>query len=100
MTPMDEQNFEVFARKICEFAMQNYFLPFVREHGMVMSYRAQVVSIDHDAGTMVVQRPFDQQITIPYADSANGLQAGDQCVVFCLGDAINSVIVSDGKLNL
>ena len=97
---MDEQNFEVFARKICEFAMQNYFLPFVREHGMVMSYRAKVVSIDHDAGTMVVQRPFDTQITLPFSSSANGLQAGDQCIVFSLGNALNSVVISDGQLNL
>ncbi len=97
---MDEQNFEVFARKICEYAMQNYFVPFVREHGIVMSYRAKVISVDSDNGTMVVQRPYDTQITLPYGTSAAGLTAGDECIVFSLGNSLNSVVISDGKLNL
>lgn len=97
---MDEQNFEVFAQKICEFAMKNYVIPYIREHGIIQSYRAKVISIDHDAGTMVVQRPFDTQITLPFSSSANGLQADDQCIVFSLGDSLNSVVVSDGQLNL
>ena len=97
---MDEQDFEIFARKICEFAMTNYFLPFVQEHGMVMSYRAKVISVDSDTHTMVIQRPFDTQITLPYSSSAAGLQAGDQCIVFSLGNALNSVVISDGNLNL
>ncbi len=94
-----DSEFEVFAKKICEYAMKNYFLPFLREHGAVMSYRAQVVSVDSNTKTMVVQRPFDNQITLPYSDSANNLQAGDECVVFVLGDSVNSVVVTDGKLN-
>lgn len=92
--------FETFAKKLCEYCMKNYVIPYLREHGVVQSYRATVISKDADAKTMVIQRPFDAQITLPYGSSANGLQAGDQCVVFALGDPLNSVVISDGKLNL
>lgn len=93
-------DFEIFARKICEYCMKNFVVPYLREHGVVQSYRAQVVSVDTAAKTMVVQRPFDNEITIPYGQSAAGLQAGDQCIVFSLGEELNSVVVSDGQLNL
>lgn len=92
--------FESFARKVCEFAMKNYVIPYLREHGVVQSYRAEVVSVDSVNGTMTVQRPYDSPVTLPYANGAAGLTAGDQCVVFSLGDANSSVVVSDGKLNL
>ena len=92
--------FETMARKIGEFIMRNFFLPWMRDHGVVMSYRAEVKSIDHDAKTMTIQRPFDNAITIPYSTSANGLTEGSQCIVFCLGDPLNATVVSDGKLNL
>ncbi len=92
-------DFETFARKVCEYCMKNFVIPYMKEHGVVQSYRAQVISVDAQAKTMVIQRPFDQQITIPYADSAKGLKSGDQCVVFSLGDSLNSVVFSDGNLN-
>lgn len=93
-------DFEIFARKICEFCMKNFVVPYFKEHGVVLSYRATVISKDTDTKTMVVQRPFDNEITLPYGTSAAGLTAGDQCIVFSLGDGLNSVVVSDGNLNL
>ena len=97
--PMGEA-FETFARKLGEYIMQKFVIPYIREHGVVMSYRAQVISKNTTDKTMVVQRPFDDQITLPYGTSAAGLSAGDQCTVFSLGDPLNSVVVADGKMNL
>ena len=91
--------FETFANKICEFAMKQFVLPYLKAHGNVMSYRAQVVSKDTATKTMVVQRPFDEEVTLPYSYSASNLQAGDQCLVVSLGDSSNSIVVSDGMLN-
>ena len=99
VTPVGNEEFEVFASKIGEYIMQNYVLPWLRTHGVVQSYRAQVVSVDTDAGTMTVQRPFDNAVTLPYCPGAAGLTAGDQCTVLVLGDAINSIVISDGKLS-
>lgn len=96
---MDE-HFETFAQKICDFCMRRYVLPWMRDHGVVQSYRAQIVSKDTTSKTMVIQRPFDNQVTLPYASSASTLSAGDECVVFCLGSSTNSIVVSDGKFNL
>ena len=91
--------FETFATKICEFSMKQFVLPYLKAHGNVMSYRAQVVSKDTATKTMVVQRPFDDEVTLPYSYSASNLQAGDQCLVVSLGDSSNSIVVSDGMLN-
>lgn len=93
-------HFETFARKICEYCMNNFVLPWMREHGVLMSYRAQIVSKNGTDKTMVVQRPFDNSVTVPYSNSADDLTAGDQCVVFSLGESLNSVVFADGKLNI
>lgn len=95
---MDEGYFERFARKLCDYCMKNFVLPWMAEHGVVQSYRAQVVSVDSAAQTMTVQKPFDEAVTLPYTDGASALQADDQCVVFVLGDSSNAAVVSDGKL--
>lgn len=93
-------SFETFARNICEYCMRNYVLPWMKKNGVVQSYRAQVVSVDSVSGTMTVQRPFDNAVTLPYANSAEELTAGSQCMVFSLGDGLNSTIVGDGRLNI
>ena len=89
--------FESFAQKLCEYCMKNYVLPWMKEHGVVQSYRAQVVSVDHDTKTMVIQKPFDEEITLPFASGAQDLSANGQCLVFVLGEASNSIVVADGK---
>ena len=90
--------FERFANKICEYCMTNYVIPYLKEHGYIMSYRAQIKGKNTQNKTMQIQKPFDTQVTIPYGNSASSLVTGDQCVVFSLGDSSNSVVVSDGKL--
>ena len=95
----ENENFETFAKQLCEYAMKNYVIPYLQQHGYIMSYRAQVISSDSNTRTMVIQRPFDNQITLPYSDGAAGLTAGDQCIVFSLGQSLNSTVVSDGKLS-
>ena len=94
---MDDQ-FETFAQKMCEYNAAKFTLPYMREHGAVQSYRAAVVSKDAATRTMVIQRPFDQQITLPYAPSADILQAGDECLVLVFGESSNAIVVSDGAL--
>lgn len=94
--------FERFARKICEFCMKNYVIPYLEQHGYIMSYRATIVDKNTSNQTMTVQRPFDNSVVIPYSDSASGLTASagnNQCTVFCLGSSTNSIVVSDGKLS-
>lgn len=96
---MDEY-FTTFADKLCDYCMTKYVIPYLQKHGYVMSYRASVVSVDSGAGTMQVQRPLDNAVTVPYGASASSLSAGDQCTVFMLGESSNAVVVADGKMNL
>ncbi len=92
---MDE-NFERFADKLGEYFMRRFVIPWMQEHGVVQSYRAEVVSVDGDAGTMNIQKPFDNEVTLPYGNGAAALEAGSQCLVFVLGDGSNGIVVSDG----
>lgn len=91
--------FEVFADKLCEYSMKAYNVPYLERRGAVQSYRAKVISKNTTAQTMVVQRPYDNQITLPYADSAAYLSAGDECLVLIFGESSNAIVVSDGKLS-
>lgn len=92
---MDGQ-FEEFVKKLGEYVMRVFFLPWMKEHGVVQSYRAQVVSVDSGNRRMTVQRPFDSPVSLPYTDAAASLQAGDQCLVFVLGESSNAIVVADG----
>lgn len=91
--------FETFANKLCEYAMKKFVIPYLRDHGVLQSYRAQIVSKDTASKTMTVQRPFDQAITLPYTDGAAQLSAGDGCVVLSLGESTNAAVFADGMLN-
>lgn len=91
--------FERFARKLCDYCMKNFVLPWMTEHGVVQTYRATVVSVDSANGTMTVQKPYDSAVTLPYTSGASALSAGDQCVVFVLGESSNAAVVSDGRLS-
>lgn len=94
---MDEQ-FESFAKELCKHMMRSYVIPYLNEHGVIQSYRAKVISKDTTSQTMVIQRPFDSQITLPYTNAASSLTEGSQCTVFVLGSSTNAVVVSDGAL--
>lgn len=96
---MDEA-FERFARRVCEFCMERFVVPYLRERGYVMSYRAQVVRAGSSAGTLVVQRPFDAEVTLPCTTAAAELTAGAQCLVLAFGDSSNAIVASDGSFDL
>lgn len=98
-----DSSFETLAKKICEYCMRKYVIPYLRDHGVVMGFRAEVVSKNTGTQEMTVIRPFDgASITFPYSanTSAASLTAGDQCFVLSVGESLNSVVVSDGMLNL
>ena len=94
---MFDDAFEIFARKICEFCMKNYVVPYLKDHGVLQSYRAKVNSIDADAGTMEIERPFDEPVIVPYTAGASDLTAGSYCTVFVFGDSSNARVVADGN---
>ena len=94
-----DRNFETFAKRLCEYCMKNFVVPYLQKHGNVQSYRATVKSVDPVAKTMEIKRPFDTAITIPYNFGASYLQAGDYCTVFVLGESSNAIVVADSQLN-
>ncbi len=93
-------DFNTFVDKICDYVMKKYVMPWMREHGVIQTYRATVISKDIAAKTMDIQRPYDSTITVPYASSAASIEAGDFCTVFILGEASNAVVVADGQMNM
>lgn len=91
--------FETFAQKLCDFAMRRYVIPYLREHGVIQSYRATIMAKDTQNQTMTIQRPFDNPVQIPYSDGVSSLSVGDSCVVFVFGESSNSVVAADGKMS-
>ena len=61
-------------------------------------FRAEVVSNPGD-GTLVVQRAMDPStMTLPCMSSMAGAEAGQQVIVFVLGDLSNAIVVSNGSM--
>lgn len=51
-------------------------------------------------GSIQVQRPFDNTIyDLPYVNSASGLLAGENCMVFVFGSMSNAIVVGDGRIS-
>lgn len=86
-------------RELAENMWRYYFREKVREESSMslQFYRAQVVT-NNGNGTLSIQKPFDAVQTLPCVTSASALEAGDQCVVLVLGNAINSIVIGDGQL--
>ena len=76
---MDKGYFETFAKKLCDFVMKKYVIPYLQDHGVIQSYRATVMAKDTINRTMTVKRPFDTPVIIPYSDGVGTLSAGDSC---------------------
>lgn len=88
---------KLIADSIGKYIMATYVEP--RLAKSVSYYRAQVVTPLNSAGKIEVRRPYDETtLLLPCTGSAETLVAGEQCLVFVLGDASNSVIVGDGLL--
>ena len=62
-------------------------------------FRAEVVSNPGD-GTLVLSRPYEQNITLPCTNAMSGATAGQQVTVFVMGSLSNAVVVADGRMNL
>lgn len=94
-------DFEIFAKEFSEYFMRNYLIPWMKQKGVVMAYRAKITAKTTSPPTMTVERVLDATpITVPYANSAANLNVGDMCLVLCLGDSSNCVIVADSQFNL
>lgn len=89
---------------IREFAesLWQYFVPKIEQKmsNNVRYYRAQVVTNNGD-GTLTIQRPYDNAITVPCVDSMKGAEVGAQVTVMVFGGTAlkNSIVVADGKVS-
>lgn len=82
-------------------SLWNYFFKkYVKDYlsDSVCYFMASVVTAP-SGGTIEVQRPFDDPITLPYAWSAETLQVGDVCIVLVFGEMMNSVVIGKGDLS-
>ena len=89
---------------IREFAesLWQYFVPKIEQKmsNNVRYYRAQVVTNNGD-GTLTIQRPYDNAITVPCVDSMKEAEVGAQVTVLVFGGTAlkNSIVVADGKVS-
>lgn len=95
---MDEnQEMKRFADKLWE-----YFKPKIEAltRSNVWYFRAQVTKPALD-GKITVQRPFDEEIALPYVSSMENAAVGTQVTVFVFGSSMtNAVICGNGSLSI
>lgn len=87
--------------KLLADQLWKYFEPKVKKlmSSQVSFFRAEVTAAPAD-GTITVQRPFDDPITLPYTTSAEFLAVGDQATVFVFGSLSNAVVMGNGTLTI
>ncbi len=79
----------------------HYFKPKIEEltRSNIWYFRAQVTAAASN-GKITIQRPFDDEIALPYVSSMANAAVGSQVTVFVLGSSMtNAVIVGDGTLS-
>lgn len=82
--------------KVGNYVWKTYVQP--RLTRMVSFYRASVTA-PASGGKITVQQPYNAPQQVLCAGSAEGLAAGDQCVVLVFGDPSNAIVLSDGTLS-
>ena len=95
---MDEnQDMKRFADRLWE-----YFRPKIEEltRSSIWYFRAQVTR-EAANGKITVQRPFDEEIALPYVSSMANAAVGSQVTVFVFGSSLtNAVICGNGSLSI
>ena len=88
---MNEQEMKAFAD-----ALWDYFFPKIKEYlsDGVFYYQATVTAAPSN-GQIIVRRPFDEVVTLPYANNASTLQVGDSCTVLVFGDFNNQLVIGN-----
>lgn len=83
-------------------SLWQYFVPKIEQKmsNSVRYYRAQVVTNNGD-GTLTIQRPYDNAVTVPCVDSMKDAEVGAQVTVLVFGGTAlkNSIVVADGKVS-
>lgn len=93
----DNQEMKRFADRLWD-----YFKPKIEEltRSNIWYFRAQVTKAAAD-GKITVQRPFDDEIALPYVSGMENAAVGSQVTVFVLGSSMtNAVICGDGTLHI
>lgn len=93
---MEEQQIQILADAMWEYFHDKYLLPYLSDS---MCYFMATVTTAPAGGVIGVARPFDNTITLPYAWSAETLQAGDTCMVLVFGDLTNAIVIGKGDLS-
>lgn len=93
----DNQEMKRFADRLWD-----YFKPKIEEltRSNIWYFRAQVTKAAAD-GKITVQRPFDDEIALPYVSGMENAAVGSQVTVFVLGSSMtNAVVCGDGTLHI
>lgn len=93
---MEEQQIQILADAMWEYFHEKYLLPYLSDS---VCYFMATVTTAPAGGVIGIARPFDNTITLPYAWSAETLQAGDTCMVLVFGDLTNAIVIGKGDLS-
>ena len=86
----DNNQMKILADSLWGYFKEKYLEPYLSDS--VCYYVATVTTApqNHSIG---VQRPFDNEVFLPCASNAMGLQVGDPCTVLVFGDYSNQLVI-------
>lgn len=94
---MGDNEMKTMADALWSYFADKYMIPYLSDS---VCYFNAVVTSAPNGTTIGVQRPFDNEINLPYAWSAETLTVGAQCIVIVFGDMSNAIVIGDGTLSL
>lgn len=89
---MDEQYIKQFADAIWEYILEKHLKPYLSDS---VCYYMATVTTAPSGGSIGIQRPFDNAVTLPCASNASSLSVGDSCMVLVFGDFSNQLVIGN-----
>lgn len=93
---MGNNQIREMADALWEYTLNKHLKSYLSDS--VCYYRATVTTAPA-GGSIGVTRPYEDEIFLPYAGSAEDLAVNDQCIVFVFGDTSNAIVIGDGTLS-
>ena len=92
---MGENEMKTLADALWGYFLEKHLKPYLSDS---VCYFMATVTAAPSGGVIGIQRPYDDEIFLPYAWSAENLQPGQTCLVLVFGDLTNAIVLGAGDM--
>ena len=92
---MGENEMRTLADALWGYFLEKHLKPYLSDS---VCYFMATVTAAPSGGIIGIQRPYDDEIFLPYAWSAENLLPGQTCLVLVFGDLTNAIVIGAGDM--